>query len=157
MYFHLIGYLLSINFCVGLTKRNTGGWKWRTPISQLWRLLVQILIFRFVDKNRGKNVIQVTWVLLLKAHCTVDCVTWLVTVLGDWLGAIKKRLIRRQGVAVEKYKLLFRIISLFLVISLTVLDFEVVAYTQGWHFRNTNLHIPHTSDFWRLFQMAFVA
>ncbi|WJX35715.1 putative xyloglucan glycosyltransferase 5 [Trifolium repens] len=113
--------------------------------------------FRPVEKNRGKNARQVTWVLLLKAHRAVGCVAWLATVLWDLLGAIKKRLIHRQGVAAEKGKLLFRIISLFLVISLAVLAFEVVAYFQGWHFGNPNLHIPHTSDFERLFHMAYVA
>jgi hypothetical protein len=40
---------------------------------------------------------------------------------------------------------------------LAVLAFEVVAYFQGWHFGNPNLHIPHTSDFERLFHMAYVA
>ncbi|CAI8599755.1 unnamed protein product [Vicia faba] len=113
--------------------------------------------FRPVEKNRGKNAKQVTWVLLLKAHRAVGCVTWLVTVLWDLLGGIKKRVIQRQGVAVEKGKLLFRIISLFLVISLAVLAFEVVAYLQGWHFGNHNLHIPHSSDFERFFHVAYVA
>ncbi|XP_058785082.1 probable xyloglucan glycosyltransferase 5 [Vicia villosa] len=113
--------------------------------------------FRPVEKNRGKNAKQVTWVLLLKAHRAVGCVTWLVTVLWDLLGGIKKRVVQRQGVAVEKGKLLFRIISLFLVISLAVLAFEVVAYLQGWHFGNHNLHIPHSSDFERLFHVAYVA
>ncbi|CAK8568752.1 unnamed protein product [Lathyrus sativus] len=113
--------------------------------------------FRPVEKNRGKNARQVTWVLLLKAHRAVGCVTWLVTVVWDLLGGIKKRVIQRQGVAVEKGKLLFRMISLFLVISLAVLAFEVVAYLQGWHFGNHNLHIPHSSDFERLFHVAYVA
>ncbi|KEH30568.1 cellulose synthase-like protein [Medicago truncatula] len=92
--------------------------------------MVHTLPFRLVDKNSGKNVIQVTWVLLLKAHRAVDSDTWLATVLWDFLGAIKKGLISRQGVAIEKGKLSFRIISMFLVISLAVLDFEVVAYLQ---------------------------
>lgn len=81
--------------------------------------MVHTLPFRLVDKNRGKNVIQVTWVLLLKAHRDVGSATWLATVLWDFLGAIKKGLISRQGVAIEK----------------------------GWHFGNTNLRIPHISDF----------
>lgn len=97
--------------------------------------MVHTLPFRLVDKNRGKNVIQVTWVLLLKAHRAVDSATWLATVLWDFLGAIKKGLISRQGVAIEKGKLSFRIISMFLVISLAVLDFEVVAYLQGWQYQ----------------------
>nr|XP_004501228.1 probable xyloglucan glycosyltransferase 5 isoform X1 [Cicer arietinum] len=114
--------------------------------------------FRPIEKNRGKNAKQVTWVLLLKAHRAVGCVTWLVTVLWELLGAIKKRLVQRQhGVAVEKGKLLFRVISVFLVISLAVLAFEVVAYFQGWHFVNPNLHIPNTSDLEGLFHVAYVA
>jgi len=117
----------------------------RTSISQLWRLMVQTLPFRLVDKNCGKDDIQVKWVLLFKADRAVGSVTWLATVLWDLFGAIKKGLISRQVVAIEKGKLLFKIISMFLVISLAVLDFEVVAYLQGWHFGNTNLHIPHIS------------
>ncbi|KAI4337436.1 hypothetical protein L6164_015854 [Bauhinia variegata] len=61
--------------------------------------------FRPVEKNRGKNAKQVTWVLLLKAHRAVGSVTWLATVLWTLLGAIKKRLIYRQGVAMESEKL----------------------------------------------------
>ena len=51
--------------------------------------------FRPVEKSRGKNAKQVTWVLLLKANHVVSCVAWLATVLWALLGAIKKRLIHR--------------------------------------------------------------
>ena len=119
--------------------------------------------FRPVEKNRGKNAKQVTWVLLLKAHRAVGCVTWLATVLWTLLGAIKKRLVHGQGVAVEsesdrleKGKLLFRVIRVFLVTSLAVLAFEVVAYLQGWHFGNPNLYFPRTSDLEGLLHLAYV-
>lgn len=119
--------------------------------------------FRPVEKSRGKNAKQVTWVLLLKAHRAVGCVAWLATVLWALLGTINKRLIFREGVAMEsgkmgKGKLLFRIIKLFLVTSLAILAFEVVAYLKGWHyFQNSNLHIPRTSDFQGLLHMVYVA
>ena len=54
--------------------------------------------FRPVEKSRGKNAKQVTWVLLLKANHVASCVAWLATMLWALLGAIKKRLIHRQGV-----------------------------------------------------------
>ncbi|RVW84251.1 putative xyloglucan glycosyltransferase 5 [Vitis vinifera] len=60
--------------------------------------------FRPVEKSRGKNAKQVTWVLLLKAHRAVGCVAWLATVLWALLGTIKKRLIFRQGVAMENFQ-----------------------------------------------------
>ncbi|KAI5349792.1 hypothetical protein L3X38_002681 [Prunus dulcis] len=34
-------------------------------------------VFGPVDKDRGKNAKQFTWVLLLKAHKAVGCVAWL--------------------------------------------------------------------------------
>ncbi|XP_041019410.1 probable xyloglucan glycosyltransferase 5 [Juglans microcarpa x Juglans regia] len=119
--------------------------------------------FRPVEKSRGKNAKQVTWVLLLKANRAVGCVAWLATALWALLGAIKKRLIHRQGVTMAseklgKGKLLFRIIRAFLVTALAILAFEVVAYLQGWHyFKNPSLHIPQTSDLQGFFHVAYVA
>ena len=40
--------------------------------------------------------------LLLKANRVVNCVAWLATVLWPLLGAIKKRLIHRQGVNLSR-------------------------------------------------------
>ncbi|KAF7830178.1 putative xyloglucan glycosyltransferase 5 [Senna tora] len=119
--------------------------------------------FQPVEKSRGKNAKQVTWVLLLKAHRAVGCLTWLVNVVWALLGGIKKRLIYRQGVAmeesdkIEKGKLLYKVIRVFLVTSLAILAFEVLAYLQGWHFRNPRLHIPWTWDLEGLLHMVYVA
>ncbi|OVA01203.1 hypothetical protein BVC80_729g8 [Macleaya cordata] len=118
--------------------------------------------FRPVDKDRGKNAKQFTWVLLLKAHRAVGCVTWLATVLWTLLGAVKKRLIFGQEVAMEsekssKGRLLFKVIRGFLLISLAILVFEVVAHFNGWHyFQNPNLHIPQTSEIQGWLHMIFI-
>ncbi|KAF5204594.1 Xyloglucan glycosyltransferase [Thalictrum thalictroides] len=119
--------------------------------------------FRPVDKDRGKNAKQHTWVLLLKAHRAVGCVTWLATMLWALLGAIKKRLILGQGVAMEsekssKGRLLFKFIRGFLVLSLVVLVVDVVAHLKGWHyFENSNLHIPQTSEIQGWLHILYVA
>lgn len=115
--------------------------------------------FQPVEKNRGKNAKQVTWVLLLKAHRFVSCVTWFFNAVWALLGGINKRLlILRQGVAMEeKGKLLYKVIRVFLVTSLAILAFEVLAHIQGWHFRNhPRLHIPRTSDLEGLLHMIYV-
>ncbi|KAK8474672.1 hypothetical protein V6N11_043380 [Hibiscus sabdariffa] len=118
--------------------------------------------FRPVEKSRGKNAKQVTWVLLLKAHRAVGCVAWVASLFWAVLGAIKKRLIFRQDVAMAsekmgKGKLLFTVIKVFLLTSLAILGFEVVAYLKGWHyFRNPSLHIPRSSDFQGFLHLVYV-
>lgn len=119
--------------------------------------------FRPVEKSRGKNAKQVTWVLLLKANRAVGCVAWLATILWALLGTIQRRLIFRQGVGLAseklgKGKLLLNIIKAFLVTSLVFLAFEVVAYLKGWHyFENPNLYIPSSSDFHSFLHMIYVS
>ncbi|CAN1341619.1 Probable xyloglucan glycosyltransferase 5 [Linum perenne] len=113
--------------------------------------------FRPVEKSRGKNAKQVTWVLLLKAHRAVGCLAWLTNLFWTLLGTIKNRLFFREGVtlATEKLgkgKLLLRVIRVFLVTSLVVLGFEVVAYLKGWHFPK-----PAAPDFQGLLHGVYVA
>ncbi|KAL5554536.1 hypothetical protein UlMin_041937 [Ulmus minor] len=87
--------------------------------------------FQPVDKDRGKNAKQFTWVLLLKAHRTVSCVAWLENALWALLGAIKKRLIFGEG---------------------------WLAHSNGWHyFQSNSLHIPHTSEIKGWFHTVYVA
>ena len=118
--------------------------------------------FRPVEKTRSKNAKQVTWFLFLKAYHAIGCVTWFATVLWSLMGAIRKRLIDREGVTLEsekmeKGKVLFTVIKVFLVSSLVVLVFEVVAYLQGWHFGNPSLHIPRAADLEGLMHLVYVA
>ncbi|KAK5817514.1 hypothetical protein PVK06_022438 [Gossypium arboreum] len=118
--------------------------------------------FRPVEKSRGKNAKQVTWVLLLKAHRAVGCLAWIASFFWALLGTIKKRLIFRQDVAMAseklgKGKLLFTVIKAFLLTSLTILAFEVVAYLKGWHyFRNPSLHIPRSTDIQGSLHLVYV-
>lgn len=118
--------------------------------------------FKPIEKSRGKNAKQVTWVLLLKANQAVGFVAWFATILWTLFGTIKNRLIFREGVSLASEKLgksnlLFRIIKVCLVISLIMLAFEIVAYFKGWdYFQNPSLYIPHTSDVLGLFHITYV-
>eukprot|EP00268_Persea_americana_P042125 TRINITY_DN4211_c0_g3_i1.p1 TRINITY_DN4211_c0_g3~~TRINITY_DN4211_c0_g3_i1.p1 ORF type:complete len:692 (-),score=111.83 TRINITY_DN4211_c0_g3_i1:504-2579(-) len=118
--------------------------------------------FGQVDKDRGKNAKQFTWVLLLRAHRAVGCLAWVAGVLWALLGAIKKRLFFHQGVAMEtekssKGRLLFRVIRGFLVISLAALLFEVFAHLNGWHFQRPDLHIPQTAEIEGWLHMVYLS
>lgn len=103
--------------------------------------------FRSMDKDRGKNAKQFTWVLLLKAHRAVGCVAWVAAALWTLLGVIKRRLVSRQGAEAQsdkprKARLLLKLLRMFLALSLIAFAFELVAYRNGWHFPKPNLHLP---------------
>uniref|UniRef100_A0A7N0U8C2 Glycosyltransferase 2-like domain-containing protein n=1 Tax=Kalanchoe fedtschenkoi TaxID=63787 RepID=A0A7N0U8C2_KALFE len=118
--------------------------------------------FRPVERNRSKNAKQVTWVLLLKAHRAVGCLTWLAASLWALLGAIKKRLILRQGLGTEQGKsargaLLLKVIRAFWMVSLALLAFEMVAYLRGLHYiQRPELRIPNPSDIQGLIHWVYV-
>ncbi|KAJ8447560.1 hypothetical protein Cgig2_031173 [Carnegiea gigantea] len=126
-----------------------------------------------VDKDRGKNAKQFTWVLLLRAHRAAGCLAWLGNGLWALLGTIKNRLILGQGVTVEndkstKGRLLYRIILGFLIAALAFLAFEIIAHFNGWHyFQSHGLHIPQTVEIeswlhevyvgWLMFRAGYIA
>lgn len=109
------------------------------------------LAFPGVERGRGKNARQFTWVLLLRAHRAVGCVAWLAASLWALLNTVKKRLIFQQGVSMEsdragRGRLLFGFIRGFLAISMAALLFEIAAYANGWHFKTPRLHLPETTE-----------
>ncbi|KAK9757142.1 hypothetical protein RND81_01G143200 [Saponaria officinalis] len=126
-----------------------------------------------VDKDRGKNAKQFTWVLMLRVHKLASFLAWFGNNLWSLLGKIKKRLIFRNGVTMEndkssKGKLLYRMILGFLMIAVGFLCFEAVAHFNGWHyFHNHSLYIPKSVEIegwfhevyvgWVGFRVGFVA
>lgn len=119
--------------------------------------------FQPVEKGRGRNAKQFTWVLLLKAHRAVGCVAWLGNSLYSLLGTVKKRLILGHGVSAEsdksgKARFLLGVIVTFLVMALAFLTFELVAHFNGWHYfqQHNSLHIPQTLEIKGWFHTVYV-
>ncbi|XP_020109477.1 probable xyloglucan glycosyltransferase 5 isoform X2 [Ananas comosus] len=103
--------------------------------------------FQSTAKGRGKNAKQFTWVLLLRAHRAVGCISWLANGSCALLAAIRKRFARKPEALLEadkpeKGKLLFKFLRAFLLLSLLALAFELIAYWKGWHFQKPHLHLP---------------
>ncbi|GMH14175.1 hypothetical protein Nepgr_016016 [Nepenthes gracilis] len=119
--------------------------------------------FRPVEKDRGKNAKQFTWVLLLKAHQAIGLMASLGNFLCSLLAAINKRLIFGQGVTMEadkssKSRLLYRIILSFLATAFAFLGFEIIAYFKGWrYFRNPNLYVPQSTEIQGYFHEVYVS
>ncbi|MCO5609450.1 hypothetical protein L7F22_063676 [Adiantum nelumboides] len=112
------------------------------------------------DKDRGKNAKQLTWVMLLKAHQAVGCVTWLAQGLLSLLSTGKKRLIYQEGVISNDEKSrkskLYKFIKAFLAFAIFMLGFEVIAHMKGWHFPTTHLHLPNSSDVQGLLHATYI-
>ncbi|RZR72968.1 hypothetical protein BHM03_00018870 [Ensete ventricosum] len=105
--------------------------------------------FPSMDKDRGKNAKQFAWVLLLKAHYAVGCISSVAVMLWALPGVVKRRLVFRQAAATQsddpdKGHLMLRFIRGFLLFSLVALAFELVAYRNGWHFKKPNLRLPQS-------------
>ncbi|CAN1825220.1 Probable xyloglucan glycosyltransferase 5 [Linum perenne] len=162
---------VDFSLLLGKESKNGGGTpvvvKMENPNYSVVEIDGPDAAFRPVEKSRGKNAKQVTWVLLLKAHRAVGCLAWLTNLFWTLLGTIKNRLFFREGVtlATEKLgkgKLLLRVIRVFLVTSLVVLGFEVVAYLKGWHYFETASYLhsfpkPAAPDFQGLLHGVYVA
>ncbi|KAJ0233293.1 xyloglucan glycosyltransferase 8 [Hirschfeldia incana] len=113
--------------------------------------------FRPMERTRGKNAKQVTWVLLLKAHRAVGCLAWLATAFWSLLGSVKRRLCFAHRLGSERLgrdRWLFTAIKLFLAASLSVLVFELVAYYRGWHYFNKKS--PNLHEIQSLFHLVYV-
>ncbi|CAD5172796.1 unnamed protein product [Musa acuminata subsp. malaccensis] len=105
--------------------------------------------FPSMDKGRGKNAKQFTWVLLLKAHYAVGCIASVAAVLWALPRVVKRRLVFRRAAATQsdepdKGRLMLRFIRGFLLFSLVALAFELVAYLNGWHFQKPDLRLPES-------------
>ncbi|KAI3888093.1 hypothetical protein MKW92_012467 [Papaver armeniacum] len=114
-------------------------------------------------KGRGKNAKQLTWVLLLKAHKAVGCLTSIGSTTFNIFSAIKRRLhsgrtdseeeddgnddhtqeIHHNDNANENQTVksrFYSFIKLFLWFSVVLLGFEVAAYFNGWQFESPYLN-----------------
>lgn len=95
----------------------------------------------FPEKEKVASPKQFTWVLLLKVHRALSCVSWLAT--GSWavFVAAKKRLVlseTKEGEPRNRGRL-HRFIRAFLFFSVVALFMEVIAHFKKW---NLNLIPP---------------
>ncbi|MCL7032470.1 hypothetical protein MKW94_002610 [Papaver nudicaule] len=122
-------------------------------------------------KGRGKNAKQLTWVLLLKAHKAVGCLTSIGSATFSLISAIKRRVHSGRtdseeddddsnniqeidsenengGTSKTVKTRFYSFIKLFLWFSVILLGFEIAAYFNGWQFEapylnfQQHFHLP---------------
>ncbi|KAE9590413.1 putative glycosyltransferase [Lupinus albus] len=95
-------------------------------------------------KQKAASFKQFSWFLLLKLHKVLTCLSWLNTGFQSTFTLVKKR-ISLSGISDEdpKYRgRLYRIIMIFLALSIGALFIEIIAHFNKW-----NLHTMMVQPF----------
>ncbi|XP_057808467.1 LOW QUALITY PROTEIN: probable xyloglucan glycosyltransferase 6 [Salvia miltiorrhiza] len=90
------------------------------------------------EKDRSRSARQLSWIYLLKLHKIAHSFAFLT---GGCITLVRtaNRRIATAPAANRTESKLYKIIKLFLVLSVFLLVFELVAYFKGWHFSPPSL------------------
>ncbi|KAI4346484.1 hypothetical protein L6164_007376 [Bauhinia variegata] len=92
----------------------------------------------FPEKQKAASTKQFTWVILLRVHRVLSCLSWLTMGFSSGLALVKKR-ISQSDISNEDSKYrgrLYRFIKVFLFLSIVGLAIELIAHFNKW-----NLHM----------------
>jgi hypothetical protein len=137
------------------------------------------------NKRRGKNAKQLTWVLLLKAHKAAGCLASIAPALFTLVSSVKQRVSsgktdvdvvvggngngngnesERETENLTVKTRLYHCIKLFLLLSVLLFCFEVIAYfNKSLHFGSTSLNFEVKGFFdwvyskWVLIRVEYLA
>lgn len=92
----------------------------------------------FLEKQKAASPKQFTWVLLLKVHKVLTCLSWLTTGFKATFALVKKRVsLSDTSDEDPKYRgRLYRFIKVFLALSIGALLIEIIAHFNKWNLHN---------------------
>ncbi|CAJ2665496.1 xyloglucan glycosyltransferase 4-like [Trifolium pratense] len=104
-------------------------------------------------QKKSTSTKQFTWVILLKLHKLLTCLTWLTNGLKSTFSLVKKR-ISLSDIGDENPKnttRLYRFIKFFLALSILALVVEIIAHFNKW-----NLHVIQPWEVKNLLQWFYL-
>lgn len=109
------------------------------------------------QKQKAASPKQFTWLLLLKAHRALACVSWLAMSLNKTFASVKKRINSSADTAEEEPQgrgiRLYRFMKAFLFISIFAFAMEVIAHFKKWNY----LPAIHPSEVQGLVHWSYMA
>lgn len=109
------------------------------------------------QKRKAASPKQFTWLLLLKAHKALACVSWLAMSLNKTFASVKKRVNSSADIAEEEPQgrgtRLYRFMKAFLFISILALAMEVIAHFKKWNY----LSVIHPLEVQGLVHWSYMA
>ncbi|EYU39181.1 hypothetical protein ABFS82_04G217700 [Erythranthe guttata] len=85
------------------------------------------------EKDRSRSARQLSWIYLLKLHKIANSVAFVTNGFITLLRTANRRIATSPSGPRSESKF-YRIIKLFLILSVFLLSIELVAYFRGWHF-----------------------
>ncbi|KAL3828934.1 hypothetical protein ACJIZ3_017736 [Penstemon smallii] len=85
------------------------------------------------EKDRSRSARQLSWIYLLKIHQIAHTLAFLTNGFISVIRTANRRIVTASAPPRSQSKF-YRIIKFFLLVSVFLLSFELVAYYRGWHF-----------------------
>lgn len=87
-----------------------------------------------LDKERTRSARQLSWIYLLKIQQIASSVAFITNSFICIVRTANRRIAASNSAAPRAESRLYRIIKVFLTVSVVLLVFELIAYFKGWHF-----------------------
>ncbi|XP_031111645.1 probable xyloglucan glycosyltransferase 6 [Ipomoea triloba] len=87
-----------------------------------------------LDKERTRSARQLSWIYLLKIQQIAGSVAFITNSFISIVRTANRRIAASSSSAPRAESRLYRVIKVFLTVSVLLLVFELIAYFKGWHF-----------------------
>lgn len=85
-------------------------------------------------KERTRSARQLSWIYLLKFQQIANSIAFLTNGFISIVRTANRRIVTSNSAPHRSDSKLYRVIKVFLTVSVILLVFELVAYFRGWHF-----------------------
>ncbi|KAK4366230.1 hypothetical protein RND71_014110 [Anisodus tanguticus] len=87
-----------------------------------------------IEKERTRSARQLSWIYLLKFQQIANSIAFLTNSFISIVRTANRRIVTSNSAPHRSSSRLYRVIKVFLTVSVILLVFELVAYFRGWHF-----------------------
>lgn len=97
-------------------------------------LTVEISSPTVAEKERTRSARQLSWICLLKFQQIANSIAFITNGFISIVRTANRRIVTSNSAPPRSDSRLYRVIKVFLTVSVILLVFELVAYFRGWHF-----------------------
>ncbi|KAK4374807.1 hypothetical protein RND71_005484 [Anisodus tanguticus] len=107
-----------------------------------------------IEKQRTRSARQLSWIYLLKFQQIANSIAFLTNSFIPIVRTANRRIVTSNSAPPRSSSRLYRVIKVFLTVSVILLVFELVAYFRGWHFSPPTVESSNFSKHYMLSEFA---